>query len=262
MFKKYLLNSLIIVTPLYCIAETELGILISDFTYEETANGEFLMDDKATMLGIHAAISSDANKADEAYWKLNSTLQFGDMDYRSAGTGTMSGHDDTIFELRGVIGKRSISLNNIPITPYIGLGYHYLIDDSEGMQTTTGHYGYLREQTYLYTPVGIEFSDIQIFGSAWQFGVNFEYDFLWYGENTTDLTSVDGPVLNFEQEDGYGLRTSARFYTQNFVIEPFIKYWNIDDSEIVEFESGGEIFGFYEPENTTLEYGVKLAYKF
>ena len=40
----------------------------------------------------------------------------------------------------------------------------------------------------------------------------------------------------------------------DFIIEPFIGYWNIDKSDVVP--------GFYEPENETLEYGIQLIWRF
>lgn len=42
-----------------------------------------------------------------------------------------------------------------------------------------------------------------------------------------------------------------------------MRYWNIEDSEETAITYSGTLIGYgYEPENNTIEYGVKLAVKF
>ncbi|MFT5808203.1 MAG: hypothetical protein ACI9LG_002504 [Moritella dasanensis] len=239
-------------------AGTEVGVFVSNYSYEETIDDNFIMQDKATMLGVRAAVSTYKR---DLTWKLDGSFQYGNMSYTSNGTGSLKGSDDYIFEVRGIVSD-SIPLDSaVNLMPFVGIGYQYLIDDAQGMQTTTGHYGYLRMQSYLYSPIGIEMNNIQL-SQTWAMVLKFEYDLFFHGANTTDLGSVGKPKFKFEQNKGNGLRASMRFITQQFAVEPFIKYWRVKKSDSVVFNDNGKLYEFYEPDNTTTEFGVSFIYVF
>jgi len=47
------------------------------------------------------------------------------------------------------------------------------------------------------------------------------------------------------------------------VIAPFIRYWDIKQSELTDIIVNGAVWGYgWEPENTSTEYGIRLAVKF
>ena len=239
-------------------ASAEIGVFISDYSYEETMDGNFLMQDKATTLGVRAAVSTYKK---DLTWKLDGSFQYANMSYTSNGTGSLKGSDDFIFEIRGIVSDSIPLCSGVNILPFVGMGYQYLIDDAQGMQTTTGHYGYLRMQSYLYSPIGIEINNIQL-TQTWTMALKFEYDLFFHGANTTDLRSVGLPKLKFEQNKGNGLRASIRFTTQQLAVEPFIKYWRVEQSDSVVFNDNGTLYEFYEPDNTTAEFGVSFLYIF
>ena len=77
-----------------------------------------------------------------------------------------------------------------------------------------------------------------------------------------DVSSGLGVVKN-EQDSGYGLRASVKIGNKKnfpFIIEPFVRYWNIDKSDIVNVPAIGATF--MEPTNETTEIGVKLYIRF
>ncbi len=234
---------------------TELGFLLSDYTYEETANGAFLMDLKSNMLGVNLAY---AELNEDGLWKIEGTYQYGEMSYTSNGTGTMDGRKDYLAEIRALIGVPIALSNGIAALPYFGIGYHYVEDDSVGMQSSTGHWGYLREQSYYYSPIGIEIRGLKM-DEDWSMGVKLEYDLFLRGLNRTDLTSTGGTSMEFEQDEGMGLRISLpmTLVSNGFTIEPFIKYWDIEDSSFQQvMDNKGKLQMMYEPANTTTELGL------
>lgn len=49
----------------------------------------------------------------------------------------------------------------------------------------------------------------------------------------------------------------------DFVIEPFIRYWNIKKSQDADITYGGVVVGTgYEPENNSTEVGIVLSIGF
>ena len=81
-----------------------------------------------------------------------------------------------------------------------------------------------------------------------------EVDFLLNGQQNSNGIPVLGDIEN-NQDSGYGLRASVKFQKHweksDFIIEPFVRYWNIDDSDIVN--------GVIEPANETTEFGIHLS---
>ena len=63
------------------------------------------------------------------------------------------------------------------------------------------------------------------------------------------------------------MRGSVKFEkeseTLDILIEPFVRYWNIEKSEEENVTYSGVIVGYgYEPKNNSTDVGVKLAVKF
>jgi hypothetical protein len=61
------------------------------------------------------------------------------------------------------------------------------------------------------------------------------------------------------QNTGYGLRLSGKVSKKidaktSVFIEPFIRYWDIANSDIIN--------GYLEPKNNTVEYGAKIGVSF
>jgi hypothetical protein len=202
---------------------------------------------------------------DKWMFKVEGRFSFGEVDYKNSGT--IDNIDDYMLEFRGLGGYDFSLLKTSTITPYIGIGYRYLNDDMSGKISSTGAYGYERESNYFYSPIGIEI--ITPLENGWFVGGILEYDIFWWGKQKSHLSDVD-PGYNDpenDQERGYGLRGSIKLQKKgeklDFVIEPFIRYWNIKRSKYADLTYYGVLTGYaYEPKNRSTEFGVKLAVRF
>ncbi|VAX34977.1 hypothetical protein MNBD_UNCLBAC01-718, partial [hydrothermal vent metagenome] len=84
----------------------------------------------------------------------------------------------------------------------------------------------------------------------------------YLGDAVAGLNTVSN-----KQNKGYGLRGSFKIVKKSnnmdFYFEPFIRYWNIEDSEISTLTYNGVAVGFgLEPNNNSTEYGIKLGATF
>ncbi len=235
----------------------EVGPEISHITYEEPG----VMEEKGFMYGIAGSYAYH-----NIYMlKVEGRYSFGQVDYKNSGT--IDDIDNSIFEFRGLGGYDFRMSETSILTPYIGFGYRYLKDDVGGMTSSTGALGYERESKYYYSPIGIE--TITKLDNGWSLGLTVEYDYFWKGIQKSHLSDVDASISDMEndQNDGYGLRGSIKLQKKSekidFIIEPFIKYWDIEKSEVSAITVAGSIWGYgWEPENNSTEFGIKFAVKF
>ena len=194
-------------------------------------------------------------------------LSFGHVDYSSYDSGNLNNIPDSTAEFRFLLGPDIPASETSFLTLYSGIGYRYLNDDSSGMTSTTGYSGYDRESNYFYSPIGIDASIC--LENGWSVGIILEYDIFWRGKQISHLSDADPNFNDPEnaQKRGYGIRWSVEFRKTgeqvDFVIEPFIRYWNIKKSEDANLTYGGVPFGTgYEPENNSTEVGIMLAIGF
>jgi hypothetical protein len=169
---------------------------------------------------------------------------------------TMDDIDDWVFEGRLLLGGDWLHENALN-TLYAGIGYRYLNDDA-----SSDPVGYERESNYLYIPVGYQFGGRQEVG--WSFGFGAEFDIFVLGNQTSHLSDADPtyPDIDNRQDSGYGCRGSVKIQYKGeksvFVLEPFVRYWDIDESE-PEYVSFGPL---WEPANKTTEYGLSIIWMF
>ncbi|MDW6004262.1 hypothetical protein [Vibrio mangrovi] len=251
---KTAISSIWLIFPCLGMAETTyeagIGPAIAHFSYKEPS----VMQDQGTLYGIQGYVAT----YDSWMRRVEASYVEGTVDYTSNESGDMSDISDYIFEVRGLLGLNMFYSNGL-MTPYSGLGYRYLNDDSSYRQTTTGHWGYEREQSYLYLPLGamIRLANGPIL-IEWQ----LEYDYLLEGRNQSHLSTVPGySDISVTQNDGYGARASLSLrHTVNLgsiteiSVSPYITYWNIKKSSVNS--------GYYEPQNNSTEYGASLSVHF
>jgi hypothetical protein len=238
----------------------EIGPEVSWIKYEEPG----LMKEEGVMYGVGGSYIYRgplfASKVLDS-WMLRADGRYsvGQVDYdghlQPSGTPyTVNNIDDYIWEIRGLFGcdfKNDIAR----ATPYTGFGYRYLNDDSSGDPM-----GYERESNYFYIPVGMDI--LLLSEGQWSLGGMVEFDFLTYGKQKSHIGDVEGyesyGVVKNEQHSGWGFRASVRLKEQkpgvNFGIEPFVRLWDIGNSDDSE--------GFIEPENRSTEAGVRLVWAF
>jgi len=194
-----------------------------------------------------------------------------------ASTCSEGGEADWFLDGRGLLGRDFI-INDWALSPYTGAGLRHL---SNGL---TGAAGF-RTDKYLYLPLGMT-AHTSI--AAHRVSLNLEYDRLLRGWQTTrngkwgggDLpaTATMPPFtikgitdIDFEQHNGWALRTSAKYYLMpRWSVEPYFVHWSVDASPVnyqtasftVNNVTAQQQLGAFEPFNTTSEFGVKLGFHF
>ncbi|MDI6891282.1 MAG: hypothetical protein QMC83_10175, partial [Thermodesulfovibrionales bacterium] len=83
----------------------------------------------------------------------------------------------------------------------------------------------------------------------------------WDGTVKSHLGDVPGYYdIENDQDEGYGIRGSIKLKKKgekiNFVIAPFIRYWNIKDSKTTTDPAGTT---WIEPKNHSTEYGINMV---
>jgi hypothetical protein len=246
----------------------ELGPEISYFAYEEPHFAE--------TRGFLAGVAGSYTYHDSLMVRVEGRFSFGSLYYTSPVSGTADSIPDRIWEVRGLSGYDFSLQTGSILTPYIGIGYRYLNDNSSGKTTSQGDSGYDRESNYYYSPVGIKFNTNSKTG--WSTEATVEYDIFWWGKQISHLSDVNAGFNDLEnrQHRGYGLRGSMAFQTNAedsdydehanevaYAIEPFIRYWNIRDSQPAVVTFMGSIVGVgLEPGNHSIEYGINFLVRF
>ncbi|AEF53959.1 hypothetical protein Mar181_0909 [Marinomonas posidonica IVIA-Po-181] len=232
-------------------ASVELGVYASSITYTEPS----VMEENGSLSGLNGRIIfQQAND----FKALEITIASGKMDYE--GSGTIQGIPDELFEIRGLRGSQWKVSSAWQVTPYIGLGYRYLNDDSSGMISSTSAYGYEREQVYYYSPIGIRFEHDK-FLNDWNLYGSFEFDYFLLGKNTSYTGRLRGHNdLSFEQHEGFGNRihlglSKPLYKGLTFKVEAFYKYWSIEDSTL-DYDADGT--AMIEPKNHSKEMGISV----
>merc|ERR1711991_148092 len=107
---------------------------------------------------------------------------FGNIDYSSAGTGTMkTQYYKGRFESY-ISTNRGVGANDL--LPYIGVGYRNLLDDSGFKTTSTNHIGYDRLSQYYYIPIGAIWYISEILS------LKSQYNYFIEGKQTSFLNEV------------------------------------------------------------------------
>lgn len=149
--------------------------------------------------------------------------------------------------------------NDDVLSPYIGLGVRYFVDEAKNTITSNGFVGYDRRITQFYLPVGAQYTCNM--SNGWAMKPLLEYDQLIYGNVDTRLQSLGGPDIENSQTSGYGIRGELMFgkqpnrFTPGWEFGPFVRYWDISQSSIKYFNGGGFA---YEPANNRFQIGVAL----
>lgn len=242
--KKMLLMLLFLLVPVSAHADikTTIGPEVSYVSYQEKGIpfGRDIIN--VEINGVMYGIRGMVEYTDRIYLALDGTYATGSVDY--SGSGTINDITDYRIETRGLIG--------VPVQKAVifsGYGFRYLNDDASGRVTSTGLFGYERESTYQYVPIGIKFK-----------GFTGELDILTLGKQESHLEVLDqfAPQVVNKQNSGTALKLSYTLSRdiKGFTIQatPFLRWWKVQASKPDD--------GFVEPKNTSLEVGGQIAIKF
>jgi hypothetical protein len=254
-------------TPYDCTG----GLILSSFAYHEPE-----MKNIGIMTGLDFSFSKFSGPL---FWDTDLILEKGKVKYTGAavdfGTGekfpfSAGGNSNVLFEGHVVAGMpigKAIDGAGSPswsFMPYAGLGYRYLDNDIPGTVIEGNVYvpGYGRKSNYLYSPLGFQVA--RSFAKGWSVTAKAEYDLFWMGRQYSYMS----PTITNHQTTGYGVRGSIAFRykgkTRDFIVEPFITYWNIGGANpvILGTDDPQLIAVLTEPKNTTTEVGCKFSFSF
>lgn len=272
--KRFLLISLLFVIALPACAQDKkqnfsIAYETSDYGYKEPSL-KYPPHWKGIMQGVCAEYTkrsvmtegNEISQSDNSFFSIELRYMQGKVDYDGyLQNGTPSKADNiTDYYLEGALkagyiyqlGKSGFSL-----WPYAGLGGRLLTDKLD----ESGPGGYRRKSTYVYIPVGLNLQKQTASGLS--FNLNAQGDILLSGRQISEMDDLD---IHNGQDEGYGLRTSLRIQ-QNLgavaiFVEPFYRYWHIQNSDPQYYTDGYYIYTLIEPKNETREAGVKIGIMF
>lgn len=250
--------------------EFEINGEVSHITYKEPG----VRGEKGLMKGVVLAYTFRGRlpiDVKNGTLRMESSYSWGQVDYDGVLVTdpsiphSVKNVDDCILEFRVLVGNDFLISETTNLTPYIGFGYRYLSNNGSSDPA-----GYDREENYFYIPIGFDL--VRSFQHGWLVGIKAEYDAFCAGWQESHLSDIHPGLGDYTQKQkrGYGIRGSLRFQKKSrivdFILEPFIRYWNIQESEWVPLlwygEPHPEVPGWAEPKNRTTELGCKLALVF
>jgi len=236
----------------------EVGAEIFHVMYEEPG----LMEESGVMFGVYGNYVIHPNSF---VITLDGRFSVGNVEYSS-----YQGSDDIrdyIFESRALFGYDFKVSARAYLTPFMGIGYRYLFDGLKEIETSA-LLTYDRKSNYIYSPIGLECT----FGlrNGWSLGASGEYDLFWHGWQFNENFRYHGIDLSDDykvennQENGWGTRGSVRIIKNlgkiDFAVEPYFRYWDIDDSDYLYIPEIGDFI--HEPPNTSKEWGGRVGVRF
>ena len=229
----------------------EVGGQIAHYHYEEPDFAKFI-GNRGGIVGAYTF----PRRWNRVFFKVDGRGSYGALKYQ--GSGTQDSVPDLIIETRGVAGMDFPVGSGVSLSPYLGVGYRYLYNDSRGY-TSTNAAGYQRYSNYLYMPVGVTMRfDL---GNRWVLAPTGEADIFIRGKQRSQLSDANlgfNDVTN-TQRHGYGSRAYLMVEKDHLAFGAWMHYWNIKDSDVQPIGLGQ---AGREPENWTRESGIEFRYRF
>jgi len=253
----------------------EIGLTLSSYKYTEPNLTDFSGTAMSvTMKSINYGVEYQGTLALEQDWYLLGEADYNNGAVNYTGTGTINNIPQFYYNFKGAVGH-DFAFDDLVLSPYIGYGYRFLSQSGGGMTGSSGASFYDRQSTYNYIPIGV-IHRMAVNDKKATLVTTLEYDYLISGNQYSGLSSVNGtrngvtyagvPNANNSQNSGYGLNLSVMYKEDSWGVGPYLKYWNIGQSNTVygNFTKNGVAYtgGVYEPANNTIEYGVKAIYRF
>jgi hypothetical protein len=230
----------------------EVGPEVFYHKYEEPG----YMKETGTLYGMVMNLTSHdtwmtALQLELAYGKVNY-----DGAYQDGTPFKYNGITDWLFDGRALLGPE-FNWDGGYCSPYTGIAYRWLRDEL----SEAGPGGYDRASNYVYLPLGI--TATFALGDGWSLTPTAEYDILLYGQQISELSDIDPAYSDItnDQTEGYGWRLSLavekKFDSWSIKLQPFIRYWDIKQSDIDE-----QYGAFIEPKNKTTQTGLQAILTF
>ena len=254
----------------------EISAEVLDYSYRERVEDAIIACDDGTFAGVGVTYVETIGGGFLLRARLNAVV--GSADYQApatdlsgapTGTSRIEAVPQSFGQLELHIAK-DFSLGQGTLTPFIGLGSRYLEDESGGRTTDDGLLGYDREVSYAYVPIGLA-AQLPVSERA-RLIISGQYNVVTHGHSKSRLSGLDPRIADLEVglNGGDGFEISAlaslpigRGSMLNF--GPFLRQWNIEQSEsafVEDPDDTGQVFRFFEPNNRTTEFGLRLSYSF
>lgn len=244
--------------PLDTRSGSELGIALSDYSFESDRDGVFAMSVQGKKLGITGSFVQALNNG--WYWGGDGRIATSTTSMTSATLGRRSGDPETLGEARLTLG-RDLDSDSQVLSPYTGIGYRSIYSYLKGY-TDTGNMSTTRSHTMSYILFGA--THRLRLGSDARLATTLEYDYMLEGTQRTNYTDIAGYTqdLHNSQRLGHGARFQFAYETQDWSAGVFYHYWNIQESDVGTYAAGPTVYVATEPHNITRELGVLLKYRF
>ena len=242
----------------------ELTLDMTSYMYREVdPNDNFFMEDKSApflySIGLRNWGDTKATsntKSTNLSFLYTLEYSFGNVDYSSAGTGTMKkqyykGRLEYYLSTSSRVGANDI-------LPYIGLGYRDLLDDSGYKTSSTNHLGYDRLSKYYYVPI------VAIWYISDSLSLKSQYNYFLEGKQISFLNEILPNTYTVNPENtqrlGWGIDLTLRSkLNKTWSTYGFFRSWNVEDSDSV---SCSALVYCMEPKNQTHEIGAGISYHF
>jgi hypothetical protein len=237
----------------------EASYEIFNFDYEETADGEKLMEEEGTMHGLRLAYTGHSGRG--PMFRVDGSFNYGELEYDGqtwGGDPVGADTEDYLVRLQGALGWDFQHGNSVS-TVYTGLAFRYWNNEIDD----TG--GYEREITQFYWPIGYELA--VPLGEKWVLGGGLEFELLLDGQVKSHLSDADSSFedAHNDQEAGDGYGVNSIIYLKRdserlpWSVGLFVNYYDIEDSDTDLVTLGEWMFLVYEPENETTEIGLRVS---
>ena len=238
----------------------EITFDVGYYNYEETVDGDYFMSDESSPAFISLGIRKwDTENIENKNLKWLYTFEgtFGNVNYESPGSGTMN----TNYYKARLENYLSYKFEKYEkATPFIGLAYRWLYDDSGGKTSSKGHLGYDRQSEYYYVPLGI------FYDYSSKLNLKAQYNLFLKGTQNSYLSTASTAYTDLvnDQNSGFGIDLTLNFKpNEKNNVFFYYRYWDINKSETTTGTYADIlVFEAYEPKNTTIEYGIGYSWIF
>lgn len=286
------MKKLVVLSLLFCLVlplaakekkhSLEIGYEFSDYGYREP-HMEYPIRDSAKKQGIsvvytrHSVLSDEVNDDDPTFASIEFRYMDGKADYDGY---LMDGTPFTINDIKDYYTEVALKLGQgygsgaTKFWPYFGVGGRWLRNGEDAIVTSGSVTGqmYQRTSSYFYVPLGLNITFDM--GDAARLTLNGQFDWLVHGNQNSHLSGYNFDSISNEQSKGLGLRASAKLEANlgkmGVFVEPFYRYWKIQNSKKVWYDLVDEYghviipnYGYFvEPFNITREYGIRAGITF
>ena len=248
-----------------------LGLEGFKYHYDESTEEQpKFMQDKGVLYGAHGAYQ--LTYGDMVFLRPEARIAYGRTDYSNHKGPTYDKHSipAIVTETRLLIGSPLAATSFLTLSPYTGIGYRHKWDDNTNIKNKVNALGLKRINKLWYLPVGARFE--YKFNDQWFLQGMAEYDWVIKGEQLGYSKRYSPNPIVVKQKRGWGLKGEVlvghHFNNVSVAFGPYIHYWKIRKSNTVRityYSDSGVVFRnqpAHEPENKTMELGVKLSFVF